>query len=77
MYKCMCNWVTMLYSRKLTGHCKPDLMEKKTKIIIYKKVMGQCKSRSKKVVSRDTSLFRKQEKSQMNNIILHLKQPGK
>ena len=27
MYTFMCNWVTMLYSRKLTGHCKPVLTE--------------------------------------------------
>ena len=31
----MCNWVTMLYSRKLTEHCKPAMMEKK--IITQKK----------------------------------------
>ena len=31
----MCNWVTVLYSRKLTEHCKPAIMEKKIKIIIY------------------------------------------
>ena len=31
----MYNWVTMLYSRKLTEHCKPAIMEK-IKIIIYK-----------------------------------------
>ena len=28
MYTCMCNWVTMLYSRKLIEHCKPAIMEK-------------------------------------------------
>ena len=28
MYTCMCNWVTMLYCRKLTEHCKPVIMEK-------------------------------------------------
>ena len=28
MCTCMCNWVTMLYSRKLTEHCKPAMMEK-------------------------------------------------
>ena len=28
IYTCMCNWVTMLYSRKLTKHCKPATMEK-------------------------------------------------
>ena len=33
MYTYMCNWVTMLYSRKLTEFCKPAIMEK-IKIII-------------------------------------------
>ena len=28
MCTCMCNWVTMLYSRRLTEHCKPAIMEK-------------------------------------------------
>ena len=28
MYTCICNWVTMLYSGKLTEHCKPAIMEK-------------------------------------------------
>ena len=32
----MCNWLTMLYGRKLTEHCKPAIMEK-TKIIINEK----------------------------------------
>ena len=32
---CMCNWVTMLYGRKLTEHCKPSIMEK-VKIITLK-----------------------------------------
>ena len=27
MYTCMCNWVTMLYSRKLSEHCKLTIME--------------------------------------------------
>ena len=35
MYICMCDWVTLLYSRKLTEHCKPAIMEK-IKIIIKK-----------------------------------------
>ena len=34
MYTCMCNWVTMLYSEKLTKHCKPV---EKIKIIINEK----------------------------------------
>jgi len=29
MYTCMCNWVTMLYSRKLTEHSKQALMKKR------------------------------------------------
>jgi len=28
MYACRCNWVTMLYSGKLTEHWKPAIMEK-------------------------------------------------
>ena len=28
MYTCMCDWVTLLYSRKLAEHCKPTIMEK-------------------------------------------------
>ena len=28
MYTGMCNWVIMLYSIKLTGHCKPAITEK-------------------------------------------------
>ena len=27
----MCNWVTLLYSGKLTKHCKPAIMENKNK----------------------------------------------
>ena len=28
MYICMSDWVTLLYSRKLTKHCKPAKTEK-------------------------------------------------
>jgi len=35
MYTSMCNWVTLLHSRKLTEHCKPAIMEK-IKIITIK-----------------------------------------
>ena len=38
MYRCMCDWVMLLYSRKLTEHCKPAMMEK-IKIIKKKKCM--------------------------------------
>ena len=27
MYMCMCDWITLLYSGKLTEHCKPARME--------------------------------------------------
>ena len=33
-YICMCEWVTVLYSRKLTERCKPAIMEK-IKIIMF------------------------------------------
>ena len=33
MYTCMCDWVTLLYSRKLIEHYKPAIMEE-IKIII-------------------------------------------
>ena len=35
MYTSICDWVTLLYSIKLTEHCKPAIMEK-IKIIIKK-----------------------------------------
>ena len=35
MYMCICDWVTLLYSRKVTEHCKSAIMEK-MKIIIEK-----------------------------------------
>ena len=37
----MCDWVTSLYSRKLTELCKPATMEK-IKIIIKKKRKEEC-----------------------------------
>ena len=38
MYICMCDWVTLLYSRKLTEYCKPPMMEK-IKTIKKKRLM--------------------------------------
>ena len=35
IYTCLCNWVSVLYSRKLTEHCKPAIMKKNNKNIIY------------------------------------------
>ena len=42
----MCDWVTLLYCRKLTDYCKPAIMEK-IKIIKKKKrkKMAICKPR--------------------------------
>ena len=37
MYICMCGWVTLLYSRKLTEHYKPSIMEK-AKVILKNKI---------------------------------------
>ena len=45
MYTCMCNWVTMLNSRKLTEHCKPAIMEIK---IIIKKIKFISNTQKKK-----------------------------
>ena len=33
----MCEWVTLLYSRKLTEHCKPAIMEKNKNHYMKKK----------------------------------------
>ena len=38
MYTCMSDWVTLLYSRKLTEHCKPAIMEKIKTIIKFFKI---------------------------------------
>ena len=35
---CICDWVTLLYSRTLTEHCKPAIMEKNKNH--YKKKTG-------------------------------------
>ena len=35
MYVYMCDWVILLYNRKMTEHCKPTIIEK-IKIIIEK-----------------------------------------
>ena len=49
MYICMCDWVTLLYDKKLTEHCKPAIMEKK---IIKKLILTtEKRERPKKVFS--------------------------
>ena len=37
----MCDWVTLLYSRKLTEHCKVSILEKKIEIIKKGKKMAK------------------------------------
>ena len=39
MYICMRDWITLLYSRKLTEHCKPAMMEKIKIITLKKKIL--------------------------------------
>ena len=46
----MCYWVTLLYSRKLTEHCKPAVKEK-SKIIKHKKI-NQTKQTKKKTQTK-------------------------
>jgi len=53
MYICMYDWVTLLYSRKLTEHCKPAIMEK-IKIIKKKKKEGPNRTTGR---GRENSLF--------------------
>ena len=58
MYVCTYAWVTVLYRRKLTEHCKPTIMEK-IKIILKKEIYGKSKSqaitdREKKVQDDET-----------------------
>ena len=57
MYTCICDWVILLYSRKLTEHCKPAIMEE-IKIIIKKK-----KIRSSHHGTAETNLIRSHEVS--------------
>ena len=48
----MCDWITLLYNRKLKEHCKPAIMEK-IKIINYKikknKKIHLTKARDKRI----------------------------
>ena len=61
----MCDWVTMLYSRKLTEHCKPVMMEK-IKIILKKdkRMANKHMKRCSLLASRETHV--------KTNIPLHM-----
>jgi len=50
----MCNWVTMLYIRKLTEHCKPAIMEKNKNHYILKKVHFSSLKHSKQNKNYDS-----------------------
>ena len=52
MYICVCDWVTLLYSRKLTEHYKPAIMEKKV-IIIEKR--NKKKRRGEEYMKKETT----------------------
>ena len=43
----MCDWVILLYSRILTEHCKPAIMEK---IKIVKKIKNACANKTLKKI---------------------------
>ena len=45
MSMCMCDWVILLYSRKLTEHCKPAIIEKNKNHYIKKIKAGNDKKR--------------------------------
>jgi len=47
----MCDWVTLLYNRKLTEHCKPAIIEKK----IIKKFFNKIKNKNPKEKEMKTS----------------------
>ena len=61
MYVCMCDWVNMLYSRKLTEHGKSAIMEKnknhlkKSKHTNAKIIISQCKRASTEKWNRGTT----------------------
>ena len=54
----MCDWVTLLYSRKLTEHYKPAMMEKI-------KIIKKKKKRKEKAVPLELQLKSKTEVSQV------------
>ena len=41
MYTCMCDWLTLPCSRKLTEHCKSAIMEKKNRYVKKKEKIKQ------------------------------------
>ena len=55
----MCNWVTMLYTGKLTEHCKPAIMEKNENHYIKKK--RKEKEQTKTKASRGKKIIKIKE----------------
>ena len=54
IYICMYDWVTLLYSRKLTEHCNPAMMEK----IKISKKNRKCKALTSSLVHSTKNLWR-------------------
>lgn len=48
MYRCMCNWVKMQYSTKLTEHCKASILEKNKSYYRKTKIKEKVTPRKKK-----------------------------
>ena len=54
----MCNWVTMLYTGKLTEHCKPAIMEKNKNHYIKNKEKETVKCHKFHMVQPKINKFR-------------------
>ena len=61
MYTCICDWVTLLYSRKLTEHYKLTIMEK-IKIILKKENKKHCGGNIITIIVIVFSMFKKLSK---------------
>ena len=53
MHTCMCDWVTLLYSRKLTERRKPAIKEKNKNKNVQIKKTQRCGER---ILTKETSL---------------------
>ena len=71
MYTCICNWVPMLYSRKLTEHCKPAVMEKNKKLYKNKKQNKTCHFKKKE--KKNLKIKKKGNSNLLRKIYLHIR----
>ena len=63
MHTCVCDWVTLLYRRKLTEHCKSVIIEK-IKIII--KLKKNCFTNTNRVQTKKGVMITTIDKSLLN-----------